>query len=205
MNLKKLFQNFFYKTSKYSQAGQDLFALELFGDEGSYIDIGAGVPIKDNNTYKLEVEYNWKGYSIEILEVYKDLWKNCKERKNKIYWADALTFDYKKAIKENNLNSNIDFLSCDIDPQEKTFLALKKLINDGIKPKLITFETDFYREQKDYSILAYDFLKPFGYKYAVKNVYSNLKKRKIFETWFVKSDIKFETIDYSKWVKKNVF
>ena len=205
MNLKKLFQNFFYKTSKYSQAGQDLFAVELFGDEGSYIDIGAGVPIKDNNTYKLEVEYNWKGYSIEILEVYKDLWKNCKERKNKIYWADALTFDYKKAIIENKLNSNIDFLSCDIDPQEKTFLALKKLINDGIKPKLITFETDFYREQKDYSILAYDFLKPFGYKYAVKNVYSNLKKRKIFETWFVKSDIKFETIDYSKWVKKNVF
>jgi hypothetical protein len=205
MNLKKLFQNFFYKTSKYSQAGQDLFALELFGDEGSYIDIGAGVPIKDNNTYKLEVEYNWKGYSIEISEVNKDLWKNCKERKNKIYWADALTFDYKKAIIENNLNSNIDFLSCDIDPQEKTFLALKKLINDGIKPKLITFETDFYREQKDYSILAYDFLKPFGYKYAVKNVYSNLKKRKIFETWFIKSDIKFETIDYSKWVKKNVF
>ena len=83
MNLKKLFQNFFYKTSKYSQAGQDLFALELFGDEGSYIDIGAGVPIKDNNTYKLEVEHNWKGYSVEILEHYKDLWKNCKERKIK--------------------------------------------------------------------------------------------------------------------------
>ena len=205
MNLKKLFQNFFYKTSKYSQAGQDLFALELFGDEGSYIDIGAGVPIKDNNTYKLEVEHNWKGYSVEILEHYKDLWKNCKKRKNKIYWVDALTFDYKKAIIENNLNSNIDFLSCDIDPQEKTFLALKKLINDGIKPKLITFETDFYREEKDYSILAYEFLKPFGYKYAVKNVYSNLKKRKIFETWFIKSDINFETLDYSKWVKKNVF
>ena len=205
MNLKKLFQNFFYKTSKYSQAGQDLFALELFGDEGSYIDIGAGVPIKDNNTYKLEVEHNWRGYSVEILEHYKDLWKNCKERKNKIYWVDALTFDYKKAIIENNLNTNIDFLSCDIDPQEKTFLALKKLINDGIKPKLITFETDFYREEKDYSILAYEFLKPFGYKYAVKNVYSNLKKRKIFETWFIKSDINFETLDYSKWVKKNVF
>ena len=205
MNLKKLFQNFFYKTSKYSQAGQDLFALELFGDEGSYIDIGAGVPIKDNNTYKLEVEHNWKGYSVEILEHYKDLWNNFKKKKNKIYWVDALTFDYKKAIIENNLNTNIDFLSCDIDPQEKTFLALKKLINDGIKPKLITFETDFYREEKDYSILAYEFLKPFGYKYAVKNVYSNLKKRKIFETWFIKSDINFETLDYSKWVKKNVF
>ena len=32
----------FYKVSKYSQAGQDLFALELFGNNGTYIDIGSG-------------------------------------------------------------------------------------------------------------------------------------------------------------------
>ena len=34
-----------------------------------------------------------------------------------------------------------------IDPQEKTFLALKKIISDGIRPKLICFETDFYKEK----------------------------------------------------------
>ena len=28
------------------------------------------------------------------------------------------------------------------------------------------------------------------------------KKKKIFETWFVKNSVKFETIEYKDWVKK---
>ena len=139
LRLKKYFQHFFFKTSKYSQAGQDLFAIELFGSNGTYIDVGAGVPIKDSNTYMLEVEKNWRGFSVEILGKYKNLWVNSPERSNRIYWEDAINFDYKKAIFENNLTNDIDFLSCDIDPQEDTFLVLKKVINDGIRPKFIAF------------------------------------------------------------------
>ena len=209
MTLRKIFKSIFNKTSKYSQAGQDLFAAELFGNCGTYVDIGAGEPVKLNNTYLLEVNKNWKGISIDYgdhdqkkIKDLKKLWNDCKERKNKIYWADALTFDYNQALKENNINYDIDFLSCDIDPQEKTFLALKKIINDGIRPKYIAFETDYYREKINYSNLAYDFLSPYGYKIGVKNVYSNLKKNKIFETWFVKETVKFNTIEYYKWVKK---
>ena len=202
--LKKKFQKLFYKVSDYSQAAQDIFALELFGKKGTYIDIGAGVPIEDNNTYMLEVENNWSGYSVEILDEYKKLWEVCKERKNKIYWCDALKFNHKKAIIENNLPFNVDFLSCDIDPQKKTFLALKKLINDGVRPKLITFETDFYREKLDYAKIAYNFLRPYGYKYAIKNVYSNLKKKKIFEVWFIENKINFSSTEYYQWIKKYV-
>ena len=201
-SFKKLIKKIFFKTSKYSQAGQDLFALELFGECGSYIDIGSGVPKKDNNTYLLEVEYKWKGFGVEILESYKDLWTKCVERKNDIYWEDATTFDYKKAIIDNNLSLNIDFLSCDIDPQEQTFLALKKVLNDGVRPNLITFETDSYREKIDYSSLASSFLENYGYSIAVRNVYSNLKKNKIFETWFVHKSLNFKPIDYKEWVKK---
>ena len=152
MKLRKILKSFFNKTSKYSQAGQDLFALELFGKYGTYIDVGAGEPINLNNTYLLEVNNNWKGISIDYgdhdkrkIEDLKRLWNNCKERKNKIYWANALTFDYKKKLEENNIKYDVDFLSCDIDPQENTFLALKKIIYDGIRPKYIAFETDFYR------------------------------------------------------------
>ena len=130
------------------------------------------------------------------------MWKNCRERKNKIYWADALTFNYKQALDENNIKYEIDFLSCDIDPQKNTFLALKKIINDGVRPKYIAFETDYYREKKDYSNIAHNFLRPYGYKIGVKNVYSNLKKNKIFETWFISESVKFNTIEYEKWVKK---
>ena len=209
MKLRKILKSFFNKTSKYSQAGQDLFALELFGKYGTYIDVGAGEPINLNNTYLLEVNNNWKGISIDYgdhnqrkIEDLKRLWNNCKERKNKIYWANALTFDYKKKLEENNIKYDVDFLSCDIDPQENTFLALKKIIYDGIRPKYIAFETDFYREKINYSDLAYKFLKPYGYKIGVKNVFSNLKKNKIFETWFISANVKFNTIEYFTWVKK---
>ena len=204
-NFKKLF----YKTSLYSQAGQDLFAYELFGLNGTYIDIGAGDPIRGNNCYLLETNYNWRGFSVDFGDSNEDIRQNLKsrwlkhpERKNMIYWSDAINFNYMQGINENNLDKNIDFLSCDIDPQEKTFMALKKVILDGIKPKLICFETDFYREKKDYSLLAYNFLEPYNYKIGVKNVYSNLKKNKIFETWFLRNDVDFQTIDYSTWVKK---
>ena len=209
MYLRKILNSLFYKTSKYSQAGQDLFAFELFGKSGTYIDIGAGDPIIFNNTYMLEVEKNWNGISIDFgdnnqkkINNLKKFWKECPERKNKIYWENALNFNYKAALKENNIKNDIDFLSCDIDPQEKTFLALKKVINSGIRPKYISFETDYYREKINYSNLAYNFLKPHGYKIAVKNVYSNFKKNKIFETWFIRDTINFETIEYSNWLKK---
>ena len=58
---KKKILRYFYKISNYSQAGQDLFALELFGKNGTYIDVGSGEPKIGNNTYSLEVENNWKG------------------------------------------------------------------------------------------------------------------------------------------------
>ena len=208
--LKKFFYKFIYKTSEYSQAGQDLFAYELFGKAGTYVDVGSGEPKRGNNTFILETLYNWKGFSVDIghsnsilkKEIQKR-WTECVERKNKIYWYDALTFDYKSAITENNLNFDIDFLSCDIDPQEKTFLALRKVINDGIRPKYIAFETDYYRIKEDYSLIAYNFLKPLGYKIAIKNVCSNFKKKKIFETWFVREEINFKTTEYFEWLKKH--
>ena len=207
--LRKYFKSYIYKVSPYSQAGQDLFAYEQFGFNGTYIDIGAGEPKRGNNCYMLEVEKNWRGFSVEFGDnepkkrnALKDRWKQYPERKDKIYWDDAISFNYRKGLLENDLNDNIDFLSCDIDPQENTFIALKKVLNDGVRPKLIAFETDYYREKIDYSTLAYNFLKSYGYKIGVKNVYSNLKKKKIFETWFVIEALDFKTIDYKDWVKK---
>lgn len=200
--LTKKLLNFFYKISNYSQAGQDLFALELFGENGTYIDVGSGEPKIGNNTYLLEVENNWKGFCVDFDKDYEKLWKNCPERNNRVYWEDATKFDYSKGLIENNLPNKIDYLSCDIDPQEKTFIALKKVFQDGIKPKLITFETDKYREKIDYEKLAIDFLYPKNYIVAVQDVYSGLKKNKIFETWFINKNIKFNHMNYEEWVKK---
>ena len=200
--LTKKILNLFYKISNYSQAGQDLFALELFGKNGTYIDVGSGEPKIGNNTYLLEVENNWKGFCVDFDKDYEKLWKNCPERNNRVYWEDATKFDYSKGLSENILPNKIDYLSCDIDPQEKTFIALKKVFQDGIEPKLITFETDKYREKIDYEKLAIDFLYPNNYIVAVKDVYSGLKKNKVFETWFINKNIKFNHMNYEEWVKK---
>jgi len=64
--LRKYFKSYIYKVSPYSQAGQDLFAYEQFGFNGTYIDIGAGEPKRGNNCYMLEVEKNWRGFSVEF-------------------------------------------------------------------------------------------------------------------------------------------
>ena len=58
--LIKYLKSFYYKTSNYSQAGQDIFAHELFGECGTYIDVGAGQQVKFSNTYMLEVNKRWK-------------------------------------------------------------------------------------------------------------------------------------------------
>ena len=173
----KKFQKLFYKVSPYSQAGQDLFAIELFGKKGTYVDIGSGHPKKGNNTYLLEVLNEWKGFSLDLSKKNKHLWEDSGFRNNKVYWEDALTFDYQHAIKENDLTNDVDFLSCDIEPQKKTFAALQKVINDGLRPKYIAFETNLYNTKINYSELAELFLKPFNYNVGVKNVYSNLKKK----------------------------
>ena len=200
---KKFLFSYFYKTSPYSQAGQDLFALELFGKKGTYIDIGAGHPTKGSNSYLLEVFNEWKGFSIEFSKKNKNLWDKSKKRKNKIYWEDAINFNYSKAIAENNLSEEVDFLSCDIDPPSKTFLTLKKVINDGVRPKYIAFETDEYNSKVNYAKLAKLFLEPYGYKVGIKNVYSNFKKNKIFEIWFVKNSLNYNLTEYNSWIKKS--
>ena len=196
--LKNTFFNL-NKKFKYSQAGQDLFAYELFGNKGNYIDIGAGMPKLYSNTYVLETSYDWNGYGIEYNYDRRKDWEKCPERKNKIYWEDATNFNYTKALIDNKI-TEVTYLSCDIDPQENTFIALKKVINEKIMPKLITFEHDKYKEKKNYDEIAKDFLNPKGYKVGIENVYSSFKKNKIFETWFLREDIDFKKIDYKDWI-----
>ena len=116
-DFRKFLKSFIYKASPYSQAGQDIFAYELFGNHGTYIDIGAGEPQRDNNCYLLEVHKQWKGFSVEYgdsnskqRDKLKSRWKQFPERKNKVYWENAISFDYKEGLIDNNLMNEIDFL-----------------------------------------------------------------------------------------------
>jgi hypothetical protein len=195
-----------------SQLFQDIFALKTAKNK-TYIEIGAAGPIKINNTYLLE-KNSFRGFSIEWKDTRVEQWLNPAIRTNKIYCADAITFDYIEGIKENNLSDRIGYLSCDIEPPSNTFAALKKVIEQGITFDCITFEHDKYQSDIDYDPIVTEYLLSKSYKIAVKDVYRLRKhrpegsKKKIYrkcfmETWFVHNSIDFQERTYDEWLEEN--
>jgi hypothetical protein len=185
---------------KCSQAFQDKFVADIIGQNGTYIEIGAHLPKRRSNTYNLEVFGNYKGFGIELDTDYKTHWDNQNERKNKVYWDNALTFDYNMAALENNLSNQIDYLSCDIEPPENTLNALTRIINQGFTFNVITFEHDRYQADKKYELAADEFLLDRGYKIAVYDVYYR-SPEKIFETWYINKNIDFKKVSFSEWIR----
>jgi len=192
-----------------SQLGQDKFAIDT-ANYKSYIEIGAGGPIKYNNTYKLE-QNNWKGFSLDINENRVKSWKVDNIRRNKIYHADAIIFDYLNALQENNLSKRIGYLSCDINPPLNTFTALQRVIEQDIIFDCITFEHDKYQSDIDYDPIVTEYLISKGYKLAVSDVFRYRKHRdintnqkyiekNIMETWYVYNDISFKMQTYDEWI-----
>ena len=166
----------------YSQAGQDLFAVDMMeAKKGrTYIEIGGAHPFESNNTHLLESLYNWNGFSIEYDQML------CKEfnenRNNECVLADAITFDYKKYLIDNSFPKRIDYLSLDIDPAKCTFQALKALPFDDYRFSTITYEHEYYINGPEFMESSRAFLEAKGYKLVAANV--NCYGRD-FEDWWV--------------------
>ena len=182
-----------------SQAKQDIWVYNTLGKNKTYIEIGAALPKIRNNTYNLEVLHRWKGYSIELDSSVKKFWRT--ERKNKCYYEDAKTFDHIQALKNNKMSKHVNYVSCDIEPAENTFIALKNLIDQGITFDLLTFEHDKFRGSDiDYDLLATEYLKTKGYNVAVSDVYFKDPSR-VFETWYANQAMQIQPVQYLYWLQ----
>ena len=198
----KLFNFLRKKDNKFSQSGQDQFAYNISGSNGTYLEIGAHDPVINSNTFNLEVKCNWNGISIEYDKSFQMSWDDNKLRKNNVIWDDAFNINYSSLIKQRELPNRLNYLSCDIEPAENTFNILKKVISSELNFDFISFEHDKYSIGNKYEDLSIEYLKNYNYKVAVKDVYSRNKRYKIYETWFVNNDIDFEEMDYSVWKKE---
>ena len=183
-----------------SQALQDIFVSNLITENKTYIEIGGHEPVKWSNTYNLEMD-GWKGFSIELNTRHRAIWAAHPERKNKIYWENALTFDYAQALVDNKLPKQIGYLSCDIEPPENTFAALQRVLSQGIAFDCITYEHDNYASVSDWNAVATEYLATFNYKPVMHDVYPYTNKKKKFETWFVKNNINFAPMLFDEWKK----
>jgi hypothetical protein len=189
--------------NKSAEAKVDRFAFGLCGSNGTYIEIGSQKPAQRSNTVALEHK-GWRGFGLELDTRYQIHWPG--GRKNPIYWEDATTFDYWKAAKEQGLPERINFLQADIEPPANTFTALKKAVESGLTFDYIAFEHDVYCQDVDYNIIATEYLLTKGYKIAVYNVCAQRKRNpgvwSHIETWYVKDDIPFETMEFFEWKRK---
>ena len=199
----KLFNFLRKKDNNFSQSGQDQFAYNISGSNGTYLEIGAHDPVINSNTFNLEVKCNWNGISIEYDKSFQMSWGDNKLRKNNVVWDDAFNINYSSLIKQRELPNRLNYLSCDIEPAENTFNILKKVISSELNFDFISFEHDKYSIGNKYEDLSIEYLKNYNYKVAVKDVYSRNKRYKIYETWFVNNDIDFEEMDYSVWKKEH--
>ena len=198
----KIFSLFNKKKDFYSQSGQDQFAYNLIGKNGTYLEIGGHDPIKNSNKYNLETKCDWKGLSIEFDLFHKSAWEKSQERNNKILWQDAFKINYLEELNKVGISNEIDYLSCDIEPPGNTFKILKLLIENNLQFSFISYEHDKYNSGDKYEKLSKEFLLKHGYKIAIDNVYSRNKKYKIYETWFINNKINFQKIEYQNWKDK---
>jgi hypothetical protein len=192
-------------TKRRAQAHQDAFAYSITGEQGTYIEIGAFKPATKSNTYGLEVNHGWRGFSLELNLKWKQAWDECPERKNPVCWTDALEFDYVAQVQSMGLPRRINYLSCDIEPPNNALSALKRVIGQGIEFDCITFEHDrcnpgfAHLVQDNYEQQAIDFLSQHGYRAVVSDVYAGKNTEYFFETWFVKNDIEYPTMKFEEW------
>lgn len=170
-----------------SQAGQDLFALEISGykDNGTYLEIGAGPSQSMSNTYVLEKEYQWFGISIEKNKVIAAEFNL--NRVNKCLVADATELDYQELLDSKFSNREIDYLSVDIEPAHQTLKALELIMLTDYCFKAITFEHDLYVSKENDVIKKSqkELLLSKGYTLYRENVCSGNNPKFVFEDWWI--------------------
>lgn len=167
----------------YSQAGQDKFVLKMLNGKkkGTYIEIGAFDPINISNTFLLEKDFLWQGFSLDIVEEYVRNFNNI--RKNKSISADATNFNYEKEIKNTWGDINrIDYLSCDCEPAENTYKSLCAIPLEKYRFSVITFETDLYASGSRIRELSREKLQGLGYQLVASDV---CNEGNPFEDWYI--------------------
>lgn len=169
----------------YSKHMQDMFVLQALNGKknGSYLEIGSWHPIKTNNTYLLEKQFDWKGLSIEIDEKMSCHFRDT--RKNPVVCEDATKIDYDSLLKMMCMPSDIDYLQVDCD--DASLDILKRIPFDRYRFGIIQFEHDTYRLGNSLRSESRDILRNAGYKLVVSNVAVN--EWASYEDWWIHPDI----------------
>lgn len=171
----------------YSQCFQDLFVLAVLNGKknGSFLEVGGAGPFKGNNTALLELDFGWKGVSIEFDEGFaKDYSSNRKG--TEVICKDALKIDYHQLLRKHFKDKRINYLQLDIEPARSTLECLYKIPFDEYTFDVITYEHDNYVDvTKSCREKSREYLRSKGYILVAGNISPDNKSP--FEDWWVHS------------------
>jgi hypothetical protein len=165
-----------------SNQSQDLFILSVLNNKrnGTYVEIGGGLGTSDgNNTYMLESEYGWRGFSVEFIPWIAETHS---VRKNPCLCIDATTANYEDLFNQYDLGPHIDYLQLDIEPPANTLLALKQIDFTKYSFSVITFEHDAYQGGENEREESRKLLESYGYTRVISDV---MHKGWELEDWYV--------------------
>jgi SAM-dependent methyltransferase len=159
----------------YSQIGQDLFTLELFGPNGTFLDFGCGNGIDKpcgNNTFLLE-QNGWTGISVDIDAA---AIHEFNQNRKTLSFAVDLTTDLPNKLKLMHCPKLFDYWSFDVD--EATDSVLDHFPFEDYEFKFISFEHNQYHAgYKGLKERSLELFESKGYKILVENV--------MFRAWSV--------------------
>jgi len=178
-------------TTNYAQAAQDLFVLSCLDGKrnGTFLDLGCHQPDFINNTFLLEKQFGWKGLSLDIDE-------SCIQRFPRVRKTPALARDCTKLnwdeIFSHYSSKDIDYLSLDLEPADRTLQCLQSVPFDKLNFSVITFEHDFYRFGEYYRTASRNIFNQAGYQLVSSDVKNG---GAIYEDWYINpSKVDFERI-----------
>lgn len=169
--------------ANYSESYQDLFVLSVLDGKrnGTYLEIGAGHPFYGNNTALLERNFGWKGISLDLDQGFIDQF--FEKRDNVALLRDAVSMDYDDLLSGMDMGPNIDYLQIDCDPPEVSFEILKKIPFEKYKFSVITFEHDYYQDDKNIKEKSRKLLRSFGYQLIFDEV--SFDGDNSYEDWWI--------------------
>jgi len=177
--LKFKFRNVELITQCYSQSWQDFFVLTALDGkkQGTWLELGAGCPDAQTNTYLLETVFNWSGISVDIQSFPYSDYSSIRPKAEYVI-SDATKIDYTKLLKD--MPATIDYLQVDIDQEWlPTFIKSQEF-------SVITHETDVFTGNN--AEPSRQFYQDHGYLLLVKNVAvrdSDTDCWQPFEDWYV--------------------
>lgn len=187
-----------------SKSLQDYFVYLVGQNSGitTYLEIGAGPPIRGNNSYVLEKFHNWHGVSIELDSELVAEFKN--ERSNPIINSDALILDYSEIIEKFNLGPKVGYLQIDIDPAFQSLACLLKIPFEKYRFSAVTFEHDSYRSGGKIAKAQRALFEYYGYELLMKDVLAD--KKNSYEDWWIHPElVDFEIFKYLKSCRVDTF